>query len=462
MEKIRRVLLLRNPWWFGKRVEVPQTKRRLFGLIASCLDDERAIQIVGLRRTGKTTLLLQVIDRLLSEGVDPQRLLYLSMDSVEFQGMETPIVEAFHYYYEIIAPKEGRLYLFIDEAHFSESWAREVKNLWDTFRPKIFITGSSALGLLKSCQESLVGRVRSFYLPPLSLTEFGDLSGTPIGHDLPEVFSGEDFTQELTALHRDPVTFERLKLSIKPIFENYLTRGGFPEGVFAGRLDRYLMDVREDIIDRVLYKDIPEIFGIRDRRVLRDLFVLLVYNSGHLFSYNSLAQTLGAKVETVSAYIQYLSASDLVVLLPKYARTAEAVLRTPKKIYVADPAIRSALLGELDPRGEGERLGREIELLVSVQLYFSARTRGITLSYWRNRYEVDLVARGLDRTLPPVPIEVKHKAEIAADELEGLQAFIRSEHPKTAFVVTREDFKIEIIDGSEVFFIPVWLFLLGI
>ncbi|MFQ6091540.1 MAG: AAA family ATPase, partial [bacterium] len=123
MEKIRRVLFQRNPWWFGKGFEIPETKRKLFKFIIRSLRDERALQIVGLRRTGKTALLLQVIEKLLKEGLDPRRILYLSVGSMEFRGVENPIMEGFNYYYEEIAPKERKLYLFIDEAHFSDRWA---------------------------------------------------------------------------------------------------------------------------------------------------------------------------------------------------------------------------------------------------------------------------------------------------------------------------------------------------
>ncbi|HIE26947.1 TPA: ATP-binding protein [Candidatus Poribacteria bacterium] len=467
MEKIQQVLFIRNPWWFEQKsdMDIPQTKRKLFFTLQENLQDERGLQIVGLRRTGKTTLLMQVINALLKDGVASRQILYLSADSVELRNVEHPIIACFQYFYEEIARQDEKIYLFIDEAHFSSTWAQEVKNLWDVFHPKIFVTGSSTLRLLRESRESLVGRMRSFYLGPLSLTEFSEMGGEPIEHNIPSLittsgaFKPDDFKAMLLTLKNDPVQYEKLKRLTKPIFHQYLLRGGFPEGVFTENLNRYLLDIREDIIDRVLYKDIPELFGVRDRRVLYDLFVFTVYNSGNLFSFNSLAQTLGAKTDTISNYIQYLAASDVIAVLPKYARTVEGTLRTQKKVYVADVAIRNALLGQLD-MADTERLSREAELLASTRLHFSTRPAGVELFYWRNRYEVDLVLRALGTY--PIPLEVKYKSDISTADIKGLLNFMEREKVEMGYVLTRNEFRVETSEIGEVLLVPLWLFLLGL
>ena len=179
-EKILRVLYSQNPWWVAKRPEetinVPEARRDVYTELENSLKFERITALVGMRRVGKTTLLMQLIKKLI-QRVNPLQVLYLSADSVEFQSVELPIKEAFTVYLEKIAPKDTQIYFFVDEAHFSSNWALELKNIWDRHKPKVFVTGSAALTLLKRSKESLAGRVVTYNLPPLGLT-FTSLSIT--------------------------------------------------------------------------------------------------------------------------------------------------------------------------------------------------------------------------------------------------------------------------------------------
>jgi len=151
--------------------------------------------------------------------------------------------------------------------------------------------------------------------------------------------------------------------------------------------------------------------------------------------------------------------SDIIAVLPKYACTVEGVLRTQKKVYVADVAIRNALLGQLDLT-DMERLSREAELLASTQLHFSVRLAGMELFYWRNRYEVVLVLRDLG-TLP-ITLEVKYKSDISTADIRGLLSFMAREKVKMGYVLTKDEFRLETYEEGEILLVPLWLFLLGL
>lgn len=458
MDKIRRTLFIHNPWWFGERIITPSPKRDIYQDLVKSIPDKRATQLIGLRRVGKTTLFLQTINYLLDKKINPKNILYLSVDAVELKNVENPIKELFLQYLDEVFP-EGKIYLFLDEVHFSPNWALEVKNIYDQHSPKIFLTGSSSTKILRSAKEELTGRVKTFYLSTLSISEFAKLSGKEFTKNL-------ELHQFLTSplkyfqkIKSKPLEYENLRRKILPIFNQYLMKGGLPEGVFEKDIQKYFSNVREDLIERVLYKDIPEIFGIKDRALLYDLFIYLIYNSGSLISFNSLSQNFKAKINTISNYIFYLTASNLIMILPKYARSIEGILKTQKKIYPTDVIIRNVIIGKRDViNGDDSIIGKTMENLVISSCYnLTKRDSDIGIYYWRNKYEVDLIFKEANKIA--IPIEVKYRKDIKDRDLQGIINFLSRENLKFGIIITRDILELRKINNKNLILIPAWFFI---
>jgi predicted AAA+ superfamily ATPase len=219
--------------------------------------NRRQIQILtGLRRVGKSTILYQLIDQLIKEGVNPVHIFYCSFDEPEFQGKR--LQELLKEYSRLtgVNYKDEKVYLFLDEVQKSKNWIADVKLLCDGLpHLKILVSGSASLNILAEAKRTLAGRVIYYELPPLSFEEFLR-------------FRGISFEKERLELYRDVLSRE---------FERFLSRP-FPELVNeedASFIRRY---IRETVIEPVLLKDIPREFGPVDTFLLEDLVNLFLSN----------------------------------------------------------------------------------------------------------------------------------------------------------------------------------------
>lgn len=151
-------------------------KRDLFDELVKHLDIRQTIGIIGLRRTGKTVLLKQIIDHLISQEVERDQILYFSFDE-ENVSMEEVINEFLSRTGKDISGTD-RLYIFFDEIQKLDGWQNQLKYYYDTYhRIKFFVSGSSSLFLKKKAEESLAGRIFLYHLPVLDFTEFLRLKG---------------------------------------------------------------------------------------------------------------------------------------------------------------------------------------------------------------------------------------------------------------------------------------------
>ena len=460
-DKILNSLFVQNPWWLGESLSFPATQRQLFPILQTAIDSARITAVVGMRRVGKTTLFIQLIQQLLKRGVEAKSILYFSADAVEFQTITHPIKESFDLYREQIAPKQKKLYLFIDEAHFAPDWALELKNIWDRYQPKIFITGSSALFILKNSRESLTGRIQTFHLPPLSFREFIELRGISLEISelsLPTRIEGKsliDFAEEIAVR---PLFLEKWRRTLYPQWQEYLVRGGFPEGLKVLDQREFYRLIREDIIDRVLFKDVPQLFAVGDRRLLYDLFLYSIYNSGELFSYHSLAQNFKTKVHTVSNYLTYLSSARLLLISEKYSGSFEGIKKANKKLYVADIGIRNAFL-RIHAVSELHRevLGKMVETVAVSRAHYLAQAHEGHVFYWRNRGEVDLVFRIGTNV---IPVEIKYRSQLDQADLRGLAQFAKTFDAGNGILVTENVTGVKQVNGIKIGLLPIWVMLL--
>ncbi len=199
-----------NEWWISGHLRtelVKKYRRPSFARILNYMDDRQIILLYGLRRVGKTTLLYQIIDELLSRGVEAKRILYFSFDESDaeidsvIEMYETGILRS-------PIKSNGRVYIILDEVQKGRDWENRIKIYYDLHPGiKFIISGSASLNVQKRSSETLAGRLYSFHIHPLDFSEFLTLKGIN-----PEFENWRMFED-----------------SVKPLLMDYIVKGGFPE-----------------------------------------------------------------------------------------------------------------------------------------------------------------------------------------------------------------------------------------
>ncbi|MEX0696027.1 MAG: ATP-binding protein [Dongiaceae bacterium] len=427
--EIKKRLAFDNPWW--AEGAVPQRFRDwperayLSGLYALVAESKvrRAAVLLGPRRVGKTVMLHQLIQRLIDDATQPKTILYVSVDTPVYTGL--PLERLLALFREIHGhERSARLFVFFDEIQYHPKWEVHLKSLVDSHPEIRFVaSGSAAAALRMKSQESGAGRFTDFLLPPLTFAEFLDLANRtkPDLTDLESILSQD----KITALNRD--------------FIDYLNFGGFPEAVLddsvRGNMDRYIAG---DIIDKVLLRDLPSLYGISDTQELNRLFTTLAYNTGNEVSIDELSKDSGVAKNTLRKYLEYLEAAFLIHRLYRIDQNARHFKRAMYfKVYLTNPCIRAALFGAVGP--EDDAMGRMAETAFVSQFAHLAEIEYLYYARWAAG-EVDLVFLDVGTQRPYLTAEVKwsdRPFQQPAQELNALLTFCKKNGIDQAAIATR-------------------------
>lgn len=417
-----------NPWWSSGQVPerlLGYVKRDLFKEIRDLLSNRQIVSIVGLRRTGKTTLMYQLIDHLLKEDVPKERIMYFSFDKkVSSIG---DIIET--YKQEIIMEDEisKQSYLFLDEIQKLNDWENKVKLLYDKNLPiKLLLSGSSSLTLKKNSKETLAGRNFVSNLPPLTFKEYLRFSSI----SFPEFKDIKESYQD-TRLEENKYITE---------FHRFVNFHGLPEtiGMDEDLTKKY---IRSSLIDQVLYKDIPSNYDIEDPAVIEELLKIIAERPGMLLRFESLASDLSRTRQTISKYIFYLENSFLLKLIYNYSGSFITSAKKLKKVYFSHPCIINTL------KSSRENIGRLVENHIINEL-------DIEFFHRRQQKEIDALIR-FDQNI--LPVEIKYKQNIKNKDEQHLRDFMNKEDIKKGLMLTKNTFEIE---DERVFKFPSYFFLL--
>jgi len=405
-------LLRFNPWWESGEISeelAKPFKRKLFYEVLKVLGKRQIVEIVGLRRVGKTTLLYQLIQTLLKK-VNERKVLYFSFD--EEIGSVKELIRV--YEREVIHKKiedAGKVYIFLVEIQKCKNWDSQLKIFYDLYpNIKFFISGSASLLLDKKAKESLAGRVIGFTLKPLSFGEFLEFKGTRI---------------------------KKLKLGERTLatqFFDYLKKGGFIELTFEESDKRIREYVRANVLERIIFRDVPEAFGARDLELMKTLVELFCKESGMILNVDSLARDLGRSKLTISNYIYYLRFSMLIRLVKNLRKGFLIASRKRKKVYVNSTAFIYAY------RDVREAIERFLETYVCAALDLEY--------YYRDRFEIDFIKK--NKRI--VGIEVKSK--VRKSEVEAFSKKLSRLGIKKGIVVTKDQkFRVKGVEVKPAYFI---------
>jgi uncharacterized protein len=424
-----------NPWWRGETIaDLPTWRRRASNELDRWLTKPpapRAVLLSGARQIGKTTLLLQSIAKLLKNGIPAANILYATFDHpiLKLAGIDA-VIDAWRQR-EPRAP--GPEYLFLDEAQFIRDWGTWVKHPVDFVRHRRIIFTGSAMPLLTAGQESGVGRWHSIRLTTLSFYEYLQIKKVQVAA-LPKLRSLADLFEWVP---RDIHKTQELANPYVGHFHEYLVRGGFPQTAQVDSITQAQRLLREDIIDKVLKRDMTALFGVRRILELEHTFLYLCMHDGGLLDMPTLCGNLDVKRPTAQHFIDLLEAIHLIYRLAPYGYGKD-ILRARYKIYLADAAIAPAVMlkgkGILD---DPSALGIATETAVFKHLYARYYGMQVRFTYWRGKQdcEVDLIAELAGQL---IPFEVKYRSQHAGPrELKGLVEFCRQKNVDRGYVVTK-------------------------
>jgi len=452
-----------NPWWVaGGGIEtewrgLPQRAyfTPLIRLVRE-LEVSRAVVLIGPRRVGKTVMIKQAIEALLADGVPGLDILYVSLETPLYSGraLETLLRD----FMDLHGHRKGRqLWVFFDEVQYLRDWEVHLKSLVDSYRTVRFVVSGSAAATLKmKSRESGAGRFSDFLLPPLTFAEYLMFAG--IENDL--------IAEDDQGGGRLPMYRARNILELNAAFIDYLNYGGFPEAVMKPAIranpDRFL---KQDIVDKVLLKDLPSLFGIRDTQELNRFFNVLAYNSGEEMRPEALSKRSGIEKSKIASYLEYLEAAFLIRRVHRIGDNARRLQRaTTFKVYLTNPSIRAALFGNI--RSEDEAMGQLAETAIWSQWLHSATTiNALHYARWkqgRKDMEVDLVAVDPKTQAPRFAVEVKW-SDSACDnwsELQGLRDFAarhKLQRNPLVTTLTKSRKGKDKVTGLEIDFVPTSL-----
>ncbi len=258
----------------------------------------RSTILMGPRRVGKTVLLKQLIAKAVEDGFQNDAILFVSIDTPLYSGMPLERLLALFEQETQHDPRARRIVMF-DEIQYLKNWEVHLKVLTDKHPETRFIASGSAAAALKlKSQESGAGRFTDFFLPPLTFAEFLAFRGVE-----DELIKAHEVGQ---TLRYETPDIERLNSE----FIGYLNFGGYPEAVLNETIQRDVQRfLGRDIIDKVLLRDLPSLYGIQDIQELNRLFTTIAYHSGQEISLDGLAQSSGVAKNTITKYLDYLEAA---------------------------------------------------------------------------------------------------------------------------------------------------------
>lgn len=364
----------------------------------SLVDCPEVLVLTGVRRCGKSVLMQQIRAKRAEKdyfiSFDDDRLLHFTVD--DFQLLYDVFVEDF-----------GAQHTFyFDEIQLVDGWERFVDRLYKHGN-KVIVTGSNAKMLSRELGTLLTGRHVSKEVYPFSMSEYMELLGVKVTRD-------SFYTTEGRAM-------------LQNVQKDYLKDGGFPQ-YLRSKNEEYLKSLYNDII----YRDIIVRYRLMSDKPLKETVYYLISNATHLFTYNSVAKSVGLKSsETVKVYISYLEETYLVGLLPKYDVKVGEQIKSPKKIYFIDNAL-VGIIGFSFSGNEGSRLENAV--------YIELRRRGKELFYHNDGNECDFIVREGLRITEAYQVCVSMQEEKTRQrELEGIRSAMKAYSLSEGYIITREE-----------------------
>ena len=320
-------------------------------------DTEFIKVITGVRRSGKSTLLLMFKDYLINNGVKEENIIYINFESALYDDIKN-YKDLYNYVKEKV--KKDMIYLLLDEVQNVESWERTINSFKVDFKIDIYLTGSNAYLLSSELSTLLSGRYIEIKMYPLSFKEYLIFNN----------YNNKDLDDK---------------------FNEYLKYGGLPAITLIKDNDELVLSYLNDIYNTIVKKDIIDRNNIKDVALLENIIKYLANNIGSSVSSTKISDYLNSNKiveksnhQTIDNYLNMLEKSFIMYKANRTDIKSKALLKTLGKYYISDTGIRNIILGfrNID----------EVHLLENV-VYLELLRRGYRVNIGKsNDYEVNFVA----------------------------------------------------------------------
>ncbi len=403
-----------NGHWEGGIVAITRVEkvveRTVFSQLEQATWSKFIVVIRGLRRTGKSVLARQLMQKIIGKKLEPTEVGWFEFD--RSMGATYDDLNNLVKFFE----NRGVKLLVLDEVAFVKGWQDALKRHYDNSETKFIVTGSSALELDKRSSESLAGRFKTIKVEPFSFREYLLLKGK---------------TAPVTELQLVKNT-EEMEVQCG----EYLRAGGLPEAITLSSEDRRSY-VKDSLLEPLFYKDINVIFPSANPDMLLKILELLCTTVGSTFQFQTMAQVLGCSHPTVASQVEVLNKALLVSQLFNYSGSIVKQRRTAKKILVADNGVLTTLNPEVNSGYLAENLvGQSIK----------------ATHFWRDGEgrEIDFIIHE-----KKLAIEVKYQAHITKEDEKNLNYFLERHGGWKGILITKNH-----ESNGKIKHIPLWKWLL--
>ena len=391
------------------------------------INSNKIVSLVGVRRSGKTYILYDLINEL-RKKVDNKNIIYINFEDDRLFGLKADelglLIDA---YFEMFPQKrEEKIYIFLDEIQEIEGWEKFVRRIYDTLNVQIFITGSSSKMLSVELASSLRGRTITYEIFPLSFKEYLNFKDIDIN-----IYSSKSLSY------------------IKNNFEIYLKEGGFPEIVFEEDEDIKLRILR-DYVDLIVYRDIIDRYNIKNLSLLKFLIKYSFSNPATLISFTKLyneLKSLGYRLskDTLFEYFNYLNDAYTLFFTPIFRNSVREENRNPKKLFIVDNGFNYIF---------NTLISNDYSKLYENLVFLHLRRKYKEIYYFKEKQEVDFFVPQ-DKLLINVSFKIDDTKTFNR-EVAALKEAMEKLKIDKAYLISDEEKEIENIKV-----VPIWKFLLS-
>ncbi len=408
-------------------------KRDIFDKIYAHLTEGEITVITGARQTGKTTLLMELKEKLIAEKRASQNSIKIyNLDLIRNLEDLKDQTEFIKYLKEELK-REKFLYVFIDEVQRIENPGIFLKGIYDLNLPiKFVVTGSSSLEIRSKISETLTGRKRVFYVWPFSFSEY-------IRAKEPRL---------LDLIKKSGISKINRSKMLEHFYE-YITFGGYPRVVLAKETDEKIQILNE-IYTSYIEKDVVGYLKIKKPLFYSKLIVLLANQVGSLMNFDEICNALRINFRTLESYVSALENTFVIKLVRPYFTNAKKEIIKMPKVYFIDTGLRNFAMRNFAPFTESRDKGKLLESSVFASLL---RREDLKINYWRtkDKNEVDFVLRDFYGNI--VPLEVKASEIDLPKFFRNLKIFLEKYNLKTAYVVNLSLEETTSFEGKSIKFI---------
>jgi len=369
--------------------------------------------LTGIRRCGKSSIMMMVKDELQSKGIAPQNILYINFENLDFAELDT--AEKLHKYLKGQMTEESRYYILLDEIQEVKHWEKAVTSLLSGTKADLYITGSNSRLLSSELATYIAGRYIEIKINTLSFKEYL-------------------LFKEVRTGTRPANTREEVK--------NFIRLGGFP-AIHIGDYDEDIAyRIVNDIYSSAILRDTVQRHSIRNIELLDRVVKYVFDNIGNTFSAKNVAdyfksQQRKVDLNTVYNYLSALESAYILRKIPRYDIKGKEILRTNEKYYIGDQSLVYAVMGFKD-----RLIAGILENIVMLEL----ERRGYRVFVGKlDTKEVDFIA---ERKNEKIYVQVSYTPAVSQETIEREFApllAIKDNYPK--YVVTMDDFWSDNVDG---------------